>query len=154
MGSTSRVVTFNNEDGLVTSVSWAPDGQHIAIGLHNSHVRVWDFSAQRQLRILRGGHRLRVGSLTWNSHILTTGGMDCKITNNDVRIRSHIVGTYGGHRQEVCRLKWSPSGKQLARGGQDNLLNLWDRSRASLNLGTQWLHRIEALTAAVKALAW
>ncbi|KAK3437668.1 hypothetical protein EUGRSUZ_C02311 [Eucalyptus grandis] len=149
-GSITELVTFNNEEGPVTSVSWAPDGQSIAIGLQNSHVQLWDFSAQRQ----EGGHRLRVGSLAWNNHVLTTGGMDCMVINNDVRLRSHIVGTYRGHHQEVCGLKWSPSGKQLASGGNDNLLYLWDRSRASLNSGAQWLHKIEAHTATVKALAW
>ncbi|KAK3437660.1 hypothetical protein EUGRSUZ_C02322 [Eucalyptus grandis] len=131
-GSITEQVTFNNEEGPVTSVSWAPDGQRIAIGLQNSHVQLWDFSAQRQLRTLRGGHRLRVGSLAWNNHVLTTGGMD----------------------SEVCGLKWSPSGKQLASGGNDNLLYLWNRSRAFLNSGTQSLHNIEAHTATVKALAW
>jgi len=80
--------------------------------------------------------------------------MDCMVINNDVRLRSHIVGTYRGHHQEVCGLKWSPSGKQLASGGNDNLLYLWDRSRSSLSSGTQWLHKIEAHTATVKALAW
>ncbi|KAL3746026.1 hypothetical protein ACJRO7_015038 [Eucalyptus globulus] len=121
----SEVVAFNNEDGLVTSVSWAPDGQHIATGLQNSHVQLWDFFAQRQRRPLIPSWFLDLEQ----SH--TTGGMDCKITNNDVRIRSHI----------------------LASGGEDNLLNLWDRSRASLNLGTQLLRRIEAHTAAGNLLA-
>ncbi len=48
---------------------------------------------------------------------------------------------------QVCGLKWSPSGTQLASGGNDNLLCIWD---ASFNLQ----HRIAAHTAAVKALAW
>ncbi|KAI6680803.1 hypothetical protein NL676_034684 [Syzygium grande] len=142
-GSATELVTFNDEEGPIMSMSWAPDGQNIAIGLQNSHVQLWDFSAQRQVRTFRGGHRLRVGSLAWNTHILTTGGMYCKITYNDVRIKSHIVGTYRVHRQEVCGLKWSPSGKQLASGGRDNLLYL-----------TQWLHRIEDHMAVVKSLAW
>ena len=30
-----------------------------------------------------------------------------------------------GHEQEVCGLKWSPSGTQLASGGNDNLLHIW-----------------------------
>lgn len=107
-----------------------------------------------QLRTLKGGHRLRVGSLAWNNHILTTGGMDGRIFNNDVRVRSHIVETYRGHEQEVCGLKWSASGQQLASGGNDNLLYIWDRSTASSNTSTQWLHRLEDHTSAVKALAW
>lgn len=153
-GSTSELDTVDDENGPVTSVSWAPDGRHIAIGLNNSDVQLWDSTANRQLRTLRGGHRLRVGSLAWNNHILTTGGMDGQIINNDVRVRSHIVETYRGHEQEVCGLKWSASGQQLASGGNDNLLHIWDRSMASSNLATQWLHRLEDHTSAVKALAW
>ena len=92
--------------------------------------------------------------MAWNNHILTTGGMDGQIVNNDVRIRSHVVETYRGHQQEVCGLKWSASGQQLASGGNDNVVHIWDRSMASSNSPTQWLHRLEEHTSAVKALAW
>ncbi|XP_044491881.1 cell division cycle 20.2, cofactor of APC complex-like isoform X1 [Mangifera indica] len=152
--STSELVTIDDEDGPVTSITWAPDGQHIAIGLNNSDVQIWDSASIRLLRTLRGGHRLRVNSLAWKSHILTTGGMDGKIINNDVRVREHIVDTYRGHQQEVCGLRWSPSGRQLASGGNDNLLFIWDSSMASASSANQWLHRLEDHTAAVKALAW
>lgn len=77
--------------------------------------------------------------------------------NNDVRVRSHVVQTYRGHQQEVCGLKWSGSGQQLASGGNDNLLHIWDLSMASSNPSpgqNQWLHRLDVHMAAVKALAW
>ncbi|XP_071733779.1 cell division cycle 20.2, cofactor of APC complex-like [Rutidosis leptorrhynchoides] len=81
--------------------------------------------------------------------------MDGRIINHDVRIPSHIVGAYSGHRQEVCGLKWSPSGQQLASGGTDNLLHIWDRrSMASVNGPTHYLHRLEDHAAAVKSIAW
>lgn len=48
-GSTSELVTIDDEDGPVTSVSWAPDGRHIAIGLNNSHVQIWDSTTNRQV---------------------------------------------------------------------------------------------------------
>ncbi|VFQ62964.1 unnamed protein product [Cuscuta campestris] len=159
-GSTSELVTVDDEFGPVTSVKWAPDGRHVAIGLNNSDVQLWDSTANRLLRTLRGGHQSRVGALDWNNHILTTGGMDGMIFNNDVRVRSHIVETYRGHSQEVCGLKWSASGQQLASGGNDNLLYIWDRSSTAVSSSnstsstTQWLHRFEEHTAAVKALAW
>ncbi|XP_057721595.1 cell division cycle 20.2, cofactor of APC complex-like [Arachis stenosperma] len=152
--STLELVTVDDDEGPVTSVSWAPDGRHLAIGLNNSHVQLWDSTACRLLRTLRGVHQSRVGSLAWNNHILTTGGMDGKIVNNDVRVRSHIVDTYRGHHQELCGLKWSPSGQQLASGGNDNLVHVWDRSMASSNSPTRWLHRLDEHRAAVKALAW
>ncbi|KAE8008610.1 hypothetical protein FH972_005105 [Carpinus fangiana] len=152
-GSTSELVSIDEEDGPVTSVCWAPDGQHIAIGLNNSEVQLWDSTANQLLRTLRGGHRMRVGTLAWNDHILTIGGMDSLIINNDVRVRAHIVETYRGHSQEVCGIKWSASGQQFASGGSDNLLHIWDRSRATSNSVTRWLQRLEDHTSAVKALA-
>nr|GMC72222.1 cell division cycle 20.2, cofactor of APC complex-like [Ipomoea batatas] len=46
-GSTSELVTIDDENGPVTSVKWAPDGRHIAIGLNNSDVQLWDTTANR-----------------------------------------------------------------------------------------------------------
>jgi cell division cycle protein 20 (cofactor of APC complex) len=84
--------------------------------------------------------------------------MDGKIVNTDVRISNRAVAaqTYSGHTKEVCGLKWSGSGQQLASGGNDDLLHLWDASMASSSAGrrTQWLHRLEDHSAAVKGLAW
>ncbi|KAI3424513.1 ANK_REP_REGION domain-containing protein [Psidium guajava] len=153
-GSTSELVTINQENCPVTSVSWAPDGHRIAVGLNNSEVQLLDSTNNKLLRTLRGGHRSRVGSLAWNNDLLTTGGLDGRIVHNDVRDRHPIVETYRGHTLEVCGLKWSASGKQLASGGNDNIVHIWDRSMASSNSRTQWLHRLEEHTAAVKALAW
>ncbi|CAL5432108.1 unnamed protein product [Camellia sinensis] len=153
-GSITELVAIDEEIGPVTSIRWAPDGRHLAVGLNNSHIQLWDSLASRLLRTLIDGHRSRVGSLDWNNHILTTGGMDSLIINNDVRIRSNIVGTYRGHTQEVCGLKWSATGQQLASGGNDNLIYLWNVSMASNSSSNQWLHRLTDHTAAVKALSW
>ncbi|EFH48549.1 hypothetical protein ARALYDRAFT_489619 [Arabidopsis lyrata subsp. lyrata] len=152
--STSMLVTIDEEKGPVTSINWMQDGCTLAIGLDNSEVQIWDSASNSQLRTLRGGHQTRVGSLAWNNHILTTGGRDGKIINNDVRIRSSIVGSYLGHTDEVCGLKWSESGKQLASGGNDKVVHIWDRSLASSNSTRKWLQRFEGHTAATKALAW
>eukprot|EP01018_Ginkgo_biloba_P016939 Gb_40984 [translate_table: standard] len=149
----SELMSVDENDGPVTSVNWAPDGKHIAVGLNNSSVQLWDSASNRQLRALKG-HSARVGALAWNGPILTTGGQEGVIFNHDVRIRDHIVQTYRGHEQEVCGLKWSLSGQQLASGGNDNLLHIWDKSMASSNAATQYLHRLDEHCAAVKALAW
>lgn len=151
--SISELLIADDEEGPVTSVSWAPDGRHIAIGLNNSVIQLWDSSSDKQLRALKG-HHARVGALAWNGPILTTGGRDGIIINHDVRMREHIVQTYRGHDQEVCGLKWSLSGQQLASGGNDNLLYIWDQSMASHNSTSHYLHRLDEHCAAVKALAW
>eukprot|EP01018_Ginkgo_biloba_P031840 Gb_30041 [translate_table: standard] len=151
--STSELLSVDDDEGPVTSVNWAPDGRHIAVGLTNSVLQLWDYASNRQLRALRG-HRARVGALAWNGPILTTGGLDGLIFNHDVRIRDSIIEIYRGHEQEVCGLKWSLSGQQLASGGNDNLLHIWDRNMASSNTASEYLHRIDGHRAAVKALAW
>ena len=67
------------------------------------------------------------------------------------RIREHVQAVLTGHDQEVCGLKWSPNGQQLASGGNDNLLNVWAQGSAT---GQAPSHSLAAHTAAVKALAW
>ncbi|XP_059075412.1 cell division cycle 20.2, cofactor of APC complex-like [Cryptomeria japonica] len=151
--TTSELLTVDNDVGPVSSVNWAPDGKHIAIGLTSSSVQIWDSTCNRQLRSLKGHHG-RVGSLSWNDTILATGGRDSSIIIHDVRIRNSNVKTYRGHEQEVCGLKWSLSGQQLASGGSDNLLHIWDKSMSSSNVRNQYLHRIDEHFDAVTALAW
>ncbi|XXG59503.1 hypothetical protein AAC387_Pa04g1576 [Persea americana] len=153
-GSTSVLLITDQENGTITRISWAPNGRHIAIGMTSSIVEIWDTTVNQKLRTLQGGHRSRVGSLSWNNDILSTEGKDALIINNDVRIRSHIMQTYSGRHEEVCGLKWSSSGRQLASGGNDNLLHIWDLAIASLNCPTQWIHRFEDHVATLKALAW
>eukprot|EP01052_Picozoa_sp_SAG31_P032976 SAG31_NODE_3672_length_4001_cov_3.839313_3_plen_186_part_00 len=94
------------------------------------------------------GHLARVSSLSWNNHLLSSGSRDSMIFNHDIRAQTHHQSTLQGHRQEVCGLKWSPDGKQLASGGNDNLLNIWDHGRTTARL------TFSNHCAAVKALAW
>ncbi|XP_031489550.1 cell division cycle 20.2, cofactor of APC complex-like isoform X1 [Nymphaea colorata] len=154
-GACSKLMSVA-DNGPITSVSWAPNGTHIAIGLRDSAAQLWDATSSKQLTALRGGHQSQVGSLAWNSHILTTGDMDGLIFNNDVRLPSHMVEEYKGHELEVCGLKWSSSGQQLASGGDDKLLHIWDRRMASERNGrqNQWLYRLDDHRGTVKALAW
>lgn len=37
-----------------------------------------------------------------------------------------ITCRLAAHTQEVCGLKWSPNGRQIATGGNDNKLCIWD----------------------------
>lgn len=58
------------------------------------------------------------------------------------------------HSQEVCGLKWSPDGKYLASGGNDNMLNIWPVVSGQNHSQTQPLYSMNQHQAAVKALAW
>ncbi|CAI9095149.1 OLC1v1031028C1 [Oldenlandia corymbosa var. corymbosa] len=99
--SVTKLADFEEEVGPVKSVSWAPYGKYVAIGLKRSLVQLCDAESCRLVRTLREGNRKRVCSLDWNHHILTSGGSDHLIVNSDSRMKSDIVATYRGHKEKV-----------------------------------------------------
>ncbi len=94
------------------------------------------------------GHTARVGSLAWNEHILTSGSRDRLIYHRDVRSPHQYLRKLVGHKQEVCGLRWNCDDGQLASGGNDNKLMVWNK------LDEQPLFKFSEHTAAVKAIAW
>lgn len=135
------------EDDTVTSVSWIQKGTHLAIGTGKGLVQIWDAEKARRLRTMTG-HTARVGSLAWNSHILTSGSRDRLIYHRDVRAPDQWLKKLVGHKQEVCGLKWNCEDGQLASGGNDNKLMVWDK------LSDTPLWKFSDHNAAVKAIAW
>ncbi|EKV16567.1 Cell cycle regulatory protein (Srw1), putative [Penicillium digitatum PHI26] len=135
------------KDDTVTSVSWIQRGTHLAIGTGKGLVQIWDAEHCRRLRTMIG-HTNRVGALAWNDHILTSGSRDRLIYHRDVRSPDQYIRKLSGHKQEVCGLKWNTEDGQLASGGNDNKLMVWDK------LSETPLYRFSGHNAAVKAIAW
>ncbi|KAI9681480.1 MAG: substrate-specific activator of APC-dependent proteolysis [Caeruleum heppii] len=135
------------QDDIVTSVSWIQRGSHVSIGTNKGYVQIWDAERCRRLRTMTG-HTSRVGALAWNDHILTSGSRDRLIYHRDVRQPDQYLRKLVGHKQEVCGLRWNCEDGQLASGGNDNKLMVWDK------LSEQPLHKFADHTAAVKAVAW
>lgn len=139
------------EGDLVTSVSWIQRGTHLAIGTNKGLLIIYDTLNSRRLRTMTG-HTARVSSLAWNAHILSSGSRDRTILHRDVRMPAPFLRKLTGHKQEVCGLKWNSDTEQLASGGNDNKIFVWDR------MEERWLHRWGEQEgghkAAVKAIAW
>ena len=135
-------------DTYVTSVKWSQDGAYVSVGLGTGDVQIWDAEEGTKLRTMTG-HTSRVGISSWNKAILSTGSRSGMIFNHDVRIAEHKTAELVSHTSEVCGLEWRSDGAQLASGGNDNLVNIWDARALQAPKWSKTNHK-----AAVKALAW
>lgn len=138
-----------NSQNSVTSVSWTQKGTHLAVGVNNGEIHLWDTVKIAKVRTMTG-HSARVGVLTWSGSTLTSGSRDRLICLRDVRSQHPYTVRLQSHKQEVCGLKWSfDEPLHLASGGNDNKLLVWD-----IKNHRQPAHKFSQHTAAVKAIAW
>lgn len=137
-----------DESTYISSVKWSNDGHYVGIGLGTGEVQLWDVEQGTRLRTMLGNDE-RVGVLGWNKHILSAGTGNGTVYNHDVRIAQHKVAELNCHQLEVCGLEWRADGSQLALGGNDNMVSIWDARNLANPKFTKTQHN-----AAVKAISW
>jgi len=154
-GNSDQLLTHDKENAwnLLTAVAWSPNGTDVAIGCADRSIEIWDAEVMRCKAVFGlNSHEARISALAWNfreSNILTSGSRDAKLFHHDIRAYEKPFATLYEHTQEVCGLKWSLEGMQLASGGNDNSLCIWDIGSSRPRFTKQNFHQ-----AAVKALAW
>jgi cell division cycle 20-like protein 1 (cofactor of APC complex) len=145
----TKLCDLAQSEDIVTSVSWAQRGTHLAVGTNKGEVQLWDAIKVKKVRTM-SGHSARVGTLAWSGPSLASGSRDRLIYLRDVRVQTPFTDRLSTHRQEVCGLKWSfDEPAFLASGGNDNQLHVVDSRNPA-----QPVHRFSDHTAAVKAIAW
>ena len=142
----------NNENmsKYVSSLIWSEDGDKLAVGNSYGLVELYDINKKELISSYKG-HLNRVGVVSWNKNIISSGSKDYSIITRDIRCKDNdenIIKRFLGHQQEVCGLKWSFDGSQLASGGNDNNLMIW-----SLHSNKPLMCNSDHV-AAVKAIAW
>ncbi|KAM3162703.1 APC/C activator protein CDH1 [Lachancea thermotolerans] len=145
--NTNEVAQLAKTDDDYTSLSWVGAGSHLAVGQANGLVKIFDVEKKRCIRTIPG-HIDRVACLSWNNHILTSGSRDRRILHRDVRTPEPCFEEIRTHKQEVCGLKWNVDENQLASGGNDNVVFVYDGTSRKPIL------TLAEHTAAVKAMAW
>ena len=155
---------LNNNNNVITSLSWMNNGVGMGIGLPNGVLEIWDVNKSTKIREIEA-HSDRISSLAWNGYIVTSGSKDKVIKNFDVRCQDSEISKIRQHKQEVCALRYSPDGDLLASGGNDNTAFIWDVRKLNnklinisnlneINNSIKPLFVNNYHTAAVKALSW
>jgi WD40 repeat protein/serine/threonine protein kinase len=106
-------------------LDWSRDSRWVAVGLCDHFIGAYDVPSGRELIRLAAtvpGNRLAIDPPS--SHVAISGW-----TSNDVQVRDLATGTVVHefkHPRVVDGLCWSPDGRYLACGCQDNNIYLWD----------------------------
>ena len=114
--------------GVVSSVSFSPDGQTLASGSLDRTIRLWDVSSGRALRTLQG-HTDIVYSVSFSpdGQTLASGSLDRTVRLWDVKSgveKQRLIG----HTDQVFGVSFSLDGQTLASGSEDRTIRLWDVS--------------------------
>ncbi|GKF27740.1 FIZZY-related 2-like protein, partial [Tanacetum coccineum] len=135
----TKLYDLGNDDS-VCRLGGHNEGLVLLLGL----AKIWDAAHCKRVRTMEG-HGLRVGALAWSSSMLYSGSRDKSILQRDPRAQEAFVSKLNGHKSEVCGLKWSYDNHELASGGNDNRLFVWNQH------STQPVLKYCEHTAAVKA---
>lgn len=145
---TADIATFYEAYKLekVTSLTFDPSGERLAMGNVLGQVSVWDVERGREVLCV-DRHVDRVSCLDWGDRGLLSGSRDKNVFWLDIRVRRCTATKFAAHTQEVCGVRWNSDGSRFATGGNDNRAFAWDVSsdRPLMTLP----HR-----AGVKALCW
>ena len=149
--SESILFTYDSPEKYVSSLIFSNDSSILAVGTSEGTIELYDLNKNKQISTF-SSHSSRVGVVAWNQSLISSGSKDFSIVTRDTRMNnSHSYNNVAkllGHTQEVCGLKWSFDGSQLASGGNDNKLMIWSL-HTRMPLMTCQSHQ-----AAVKAIAW
>jgi cell division cycle 20-like protein 1 (cofactor of APC complex) len=130
----------------ITSIAWSECGNLLAIGTAKGLVKIWNVEMNKCVSTAMC-HSGEIGVLAWNGNVLASGGQDHDIMQRDLRMHSSKLCLLKGHKRQVCGLAWSLDRKNLASGGNDKCLYVWEMNNTR-PLQT-YIHN-----AAVKGIAW
>lgn len=73
----------------ICSLSWAPDGAYLAVGMYNGNVELWDADSSKRVRVMRGHQVSVIAFHAYSEHVdSTTIGTVPLISTNQLSLHT------------------------------------------------------------------
>lgn len=119
----------------LSQCKFSPDSQHLAVGSFSGRVQLWSVASPEPIMQEQWMAHLdsRISGLDWyprrtdsNPLALATGALDGSLHLWSLDGGAKRVGTFEGHEQRVCRVKFHPHNELAATTSVDGTWRLFD----------------------------
>jgi tetratricopeptide (TPR) repeat protein/DNA-binding beta-propeller fold protein YncE len=117
--------TLKGHADNVRSVSFSPDGKHLASGSSDKTIKLWSITDGNLIKTLEG-HSNGVMSVAFSpdGKYIASGSSDKTIKLWSIPA-GNLIKTLEGHSNGVMSVAFSPDGKYIASGSSDKTIKLW-----------------------------
>ncbi|MBE8970250.1 serine/threonine protein kinase [Nostocales cyanobacterium LEGE 12452] len=137
-----EICTLLGHSHAVKSLAFSPNGQILASGSRDKTVKLWDVNTGTEICTIIG-HQLQVNGVAFSpqGQLLASASYDrtirlWQIESSQRELQNRpcysLLSTLSGHAWAVLTVAFSPNGKILATGSDDNTIKLWEVNTGQL----------------------